>query len=265
VDRVLSHDEIRELLGAYALDAVEPDEAEALAAHLTGCPRCAAEVEGHRQVAGLIANAGGDAPEEIWPRIAAAIGASGEAPAIPPAPLLAVPTTGSAPAPGLARRRPRAARTVIGALAAAAVALGVVLAVQVHRLDARVGQVAAAAQRHGLDEAVQAALLDPAAHTVRLSAAGGTRRLAELVVLPDGSAFALNTGMPPLGAGRTYQLWGFVHGTPVSLAVLGGDPAQVPFRVSPGVTVRTFAVTDEVAGGAPRPTHAPVAQSTATT
>ena len=66
----LAHEDIQELLGAYALHAVDPDEAEVVERHLEGCPRCRAEVEGHREVATLIGNSGGDAPDGLWDRIA---------------------------------------------------------------------------------------------------------------------------------------------------------------------------------------------------
>ena len=39
-----THQEIEELLGAYALDAVDDDERDLVEAHLAGCPRCRAEV-----------------------------------------------------------------------------------------------------------------------------------------------------------------------------------------------------------------------------
>ena len=83
-----------------------------------------------------------------------------------------------------------------------------------------------------------------------------------LVILPDGSAFMLNTGLPRLAADRTYQLWGVVHGQTVSLGLLGSQPRDVAFSVNPSAPVRTFAVTDEVAGGVVRSTHSPVAVST---
>ena len=109
MDRAMSHDEIAELLGAYALDAVEPDEAEVIDAHLAECPRCAAELAEHWEVTGLIANAGVDASVELWDHIAARHRRHGGEPQ----------ATGAA-SPGAARRHlPR------GALAEAP-ALGVV-------------------------------------------------------------------------------------------------------------------------------------------
>ena len=40
----LTCNELRPLLGGYVLEALEPDEAEAVRAHLPGCPACAAEL-----------------------------------------------------------------------------------------------------------------------------------------------------------------------------------------------------------------------------
>ena len=88
------------------------------------------------------------------------------------------------------------------------------LGVEVGRLDGRVGQLSALSQRSGLEEMVQAALLEPGHTTVALTTPGARRRAAVLVITPGGSAFALVTGMPALDSGRTYQLWGFVHGRP---------------------------------------------------
>jgi anti-sigma factor RsiW len=68
---VSSHEELAELLGAYALDAVDDDEALAIEEHLAGCPRCRAEVAMHREVVAMLGNAGGVAPEGVWERIAA--------------------------------------------------------------------------------------------------------------------------------------------------------------------------------------------------
>ena len=61
----------------------------------------------------------------------------------------------------------------MGTIAAAAAVVVVLLAVQVGRLDQRVGQVASASRQTGLAQAVQAALLDPSAQKVTLAAKTG--------------------------------------------------------------------------------------------
>ncbi len=54
MERELTHVEAADLLGAYALDAVEADEREAIERHLQECPRCRAEVADHRTVASFM-------------------------------------------------------------------------------------------------------------------------------------------------------------------------------------------------------------------
>ena len=275
--RELSHDELAGLLGAYALDAVDADEAAAVATHLDDCPRCAAEVAEHLEVAGLIANAGVDAPPELWERISARVGGSRVMADGRPLTLGVSPKRrleDATPQPdrvgGAGSRARRAWWGVAGAAAAAAVAVIAVLGVQVSHLDGRVGQLASASERTGAAQAVQAALLDPRAHTVTLTASGGQgssagRRALVLVVLPDGSAFALNTALPALAGDRTYQLWGAVGTRLVSLGVLGSDPGDVALHVGDPGAVSGYAVTAENAGGAVQPTTTPLARSATTT
>ena len=69
----MTHDEIGELLGAYALDAVDPAERDAIEEHLLSCAKCRAEVADHREVAALLAHGGSDAPAELWDRIAGSL------------------------------------------------------------------------------------------------------------------------------------------------------------------------------------------------
>ena len=68
-----THEEIQELLGAYALDAVEDAERDAIELHLRECPRCRAEVADHREVASLIGHGGAPAPDGVWDRIVGAL------------------------------------------------------------------------------------------------------------------------------------------------------------------------------------------------
>jgi anti-sigma-K factor RskA len=70
MDRPMTHRQIQELLGAYALDAVDGDEAEVVELHLRECPRCRAEVEEHRETAATLAHLGAPAPAGLWDRIA---------------------------------------------------------------------------------------------------------------------------------------------------------------------------------------------------
>ena len=62
--------------------------------------------------------------------------------------------------------------------------------------------------------------------------------------------------LPPLAAGRTYQLWTIVAGQPVSHGIFepeGDGRAQVLAQAPPGA-VQAIAVTIEPAGGVPAPT-----------
>lgn len=314
MEPVVSHDTIVELLGAYALDAVDPDEAELVAQHLAVCPRCATEVDEHRGAASLLANQGGDAPSGLWDRISAQIQGAGDAPPStagigdrlptgvgagdvpwavaeqdrsgswngPVGPVgagdrteAAVPAAGPpaepagpvhfrpapAPASSAARRRPwvRAAMPVLAAAAAVVIAL---LAVQVGRLDGRVGSLSALATRQGMPALAEAALADPRAQRVALVSSGSSpRTVGDLVILPTGAAFLVEGSLPALPGGRTYQLWGITGGQAVSLGLLGRNPQVVAFNLGVASPVSSFAVTAEPAGGVVVSTGPPVAKA----
>ena len=264
MDRPVTHGDFADLLGAYALDALDADEARLVADHVAQCPRCAAEVADHHEVVGMIANVGADAPPELWDRIAARVAGPGPGER-GPAPLAAVSGTGVRGLPPARRRRAvgRVGWSAIGIAAAAAAAVVAVLAVQVARLDDRVGQVDRAIAREGLAQSVLRAETDPAATRVTLAVSGGGP-VARLVILPTGTGYLVNERLPALAADRTYQLWAFVRGQPVSLGVLTRHPTYEAFSVDPSAPVASYAVTDETAGGAPRPTGAPLAVGTAT-
>lgn len=254
----MNHDEASELLGAYALDAVDASEAEAIDDHLETCPRCRDELRGHREVVGLLAYAGHDAPEGMWDRVAARMhdpdaGDGGPA----------------APVPGVARLDDRRRRAVLagrparwlGLVAAAAVVVVALLGVEVVRLQNRTDhltkQVAAMSNQPTM-AAVKLALSTPGARVVRLQEPGGATTELDAVILPGGQGYLYDSALAPLPAARTYQLWGVVGNEVVSYGLLGSAPARVEaFRASPGVSA--LAVTDEVAGGVVASVHKPVA------
>lgn len=241
----LTHTQIEELLGVYALDAVEAEEADIVELHLRDCPRCRAEVAEHREMAAALAAVGSPAPAGVWSRIA---GSLEEAP-----PQLDLARVVSMRPP---RRRRSIPARLVAPMAAVAAAVIALLGVQVSRMDTRQDQLAAALQRNGIDEAVQAALLDQSARRVDLRSEDG-RTFVQAVVRDNGDAYLVADNLPGLAADLTYQLWALVGDRPVSIGVLGADPEVSAVKVAgDGVTV--LAVTAEQSGGAAAPTKDPV-------
>lgn len=237
----LSHDEIAELLGAYALDAVDQHERDVVDAHLVSCARCRAEVQEHREVATLLAFSGEAAPDGLWQRIAASLDEP------PPQLRLAPVEEGPARRRGMSRWAPRLA-------AAAAVALLVGLGLQVRDQDDRIEDLQVALQ-DPLERAFLAAVRDPASEVVDLASVDGATE-ARAAVTPDGRGYLHAADLPPLAAGRTYQLWGLRGAEAVSLGVLGPDPALIPF--SGGDDYDALAITEEASPGVAAPTRPPV-------
>lgn len=279
--RPMSHDDIADLLGVYALDALEPDEAELVERHLPTCPKCRAEVAEHREVAGLLGFAGQEAPAGLWERITDSMQEA------PPEVVLSRVDSGevvhldagradrSATTPGSAhaarsaeRRRSRANRRLatvrvrtVAALAAAAAAIVAVLGVQLARLDHREGSLERSMAASGAQgpsmQAVQAALRTPGARQVTLLAMSPGQTV-KAVVLPGGQGYLYDAKLAPLPSSETYQLWGVTSGAVVSYGLIGSAaPRVVAFQAGSGV--QALAVTAEVAGGVVRSTHAPVA------
>lgn len=267
--RMMGHAEASELLGAYALDAVEPDEAEAVEAHLETCPRCRDELRSHREVVGVLAYAGQEAPEGMWDRVVARIndpgdGEGGGREATPPMSLRLVRDGGTSgdvarPGPGRARWRGRTAPTV-GLLAAAVVVIAL-LGVQVARLQNRTSHLSSevsAMSGQPTMATVHQAISTPGARVIALQPVTGGTTSLDAVILPGGQGYLYDARLTPLTAAQTYQLWGVVGSEKISYGVLGPTPASVmSFRASSGV--QALAVTAEVAGGVVTSTQRPVA------
>lgn len=231
----LSHEQLEELLGAYALDAVDDDEAAAVELHLHDCPRCRAEVAEHREVAAVLANAGAPAPAGIWDRISADL----EEP--PPQLELGrvIP---------IGKGRSAVFLRVAGAAVAAAAVLIAVLGVEVGRLNHRVSELQRPLQAQGLEQSALAALVDPHAQRIELRS-DHSAATAQVVILPNGQAFMVQSTLPVLPSNETYQLWGLVGGrTKISLGLLGNQPVTTEFRIDRS-SVSMLAVTAEPAGG----------------
>lgn len=231
-----THDEVAELLGAYALHAVDADERAIVEAHLEDCPRCRGELREHEAVASLLGNSGGDAPDGLWDRIADALEEQ-------PPPMRVIP---------LARRRSPRVLLAAAAAAAAIATLGVVVV----RQDDRIDDLQEAVADEGVLRAANAALTHPRAVEAALRSPDGSLT-ALAVVLPDGTGYLMSQDLPDLTADRTYQLWGRTDGGLISLGLLGDRPDDViAFHASREVDA--FAITEEDAPGVIQSKNLPV-------
>jgi anti-sigma factor RsiW len=235
----MTHDELQNLLGAYALDAVDPDEAEAVELHLRTCPRCQAEVQAHRDTASWLAHGGAPAPDGVWEKIAG--GLEEAAPPLDVGRILPWETRESRASRGRSNRRRRpVVEWVAGIAAVLVLVLGGVAVDQQRRLD-RLDNA------NALQAAFAQASANPHARQVTLQSTSGVAAHVRAVVLPDGTGYLAAAPLDDAGQARTYQLWGINDARVVSLGVLGSDPQIVAFHAAPDI--RTLAITEEVAGG----------------
>jgi anti-sigma-K factor RskA len=179
-----SHDELKELIAAYALGAVPPEEIRVIRAHILSCEECMAEADGYVDATGALALAVDpvELPAGFEERVLAAVREDRRAP---------VPE---------GRRRRRWSRGPVLAAAALAVALFAVLTAGL--LDAR-----SDLSQH--DE-VLAALLHGGGIEVEGSGAAG-----RIVPTPEGGVFAV-AGLPNAPEEHIYQLWLIRDGEPES-------------------------------------------------
>jgi hypothetical protein len=252
MDPELTPREVEDLLAAYALDAVDDDERDAVEHYLADHPDAAAEVQAFRHAAAMLAYTGGPVPEGVWDALAPSLEArrAREQRAEGVVPLMSrraqpEPMPGSPPGRGTHRVRWLAAAAVAAVLAVGAT-VGIVVAQS---------GGGGSSGRQTLAEAARAARDKPGARQVTLTDPAG-RPLAEAVLLRDGTGY-LTSNLPALGAGRTYQLWALAGPQPVSLGVMGRDPHIVGFKVKGSASA--LAVTNEVAGGVIQPTSEPAA------
>lgn len=246
----MAHHEIEELLGAYALDAVDPQEARLVEEHLAECPRCRAEVAEHREVAAFLTSGTSEpVPDGVWDRIALDLG---DTP--PPVPIEVAFGQRQAKRT-VARNRP--ARFLAGLAAAAVILVAAlmagVLVNQRSQIDDLQGEVASASEQ----DTVLALLEAPGTRVVSLQSEDGVAE-ARAVVGHDGDSLLLASSLPDLAEGRTYQLWGLPEGreSMVSLGVLGADPGHSEFHVEGAMT--TLAITAEPGGGSTQPSGEPL-------
>ncbi|MGH2693715.1 MAG: anti-sigma factor domain-containing protein [Actinomycetota bacterium] len=220
----LDHEEVRDFLGAYALGAVEPDEAAVIRAHLLTCEDCMNQADALAATAATLTAVVEpvEPPAGFAARVVAAAVSERTVPREAP------------------RRRFRWVHVLAYSLLIVAVAvLGAGLAQTRSDLDAY--------------ERVVQALLTHA--DFRLTGAAGID--AGMVGADRGAVFAA-TGMDEAPSRRTYQLWLMDEGVPVSAGTFDVDDGVAVLSTSH--SLRDFdgaAVTIEPEGGSDEPTTAP--------
>lgn len=239
--------ELDELLGAYALDAVDAEERLEIEQYLRRSPRAMAEVREHHEVAAVLAGAftaaregqvaGTAAPAagaaqvepELWSRIALRLG--------PPADTASAferdqgrragDGSGVVLALAAARRRERLRRWVAPVVAAACVAA--VFGVATVRQNQRIDQLERELALENTDSRVVEELISRSGTSVVTLSSPDNRLSARVVLASDGRGYLLGGDLPVLRNGMTYQLWGVKGSTVVSLGVFGRHPVRVPF------------------------------------
>ncbi|MFE5503716.1 anti-sigma factor domain-containing protein [Amycolatopsis japonica] len=222
--------ELHTLTGAYALDAVPAEEAAAFERHLRGCLACGQEVRELRETAARLGRALATAPP----------------PSLREATLTRVAHTRQWP-PSLARRggvvKTRVALWGAAAAAVGALVFGLVTTTTDPGADPAQQQLAS----------VNAVLTAPDASTVKGAERGTTtvvtsRSQGKIVVLPG--------ELPPLAAGKAYQVWLIGASGVHSAGLLAPDG---PHRTRPVLAelpggIDRVGITAEPAGGSPAPT-----------
>jgi anti-sigma-K factor RskA len=222
--------ELDQLLGAYALDAVDADERRRVDEYLATNPRAAAEVAEHREVATMLAYSGMNAPEGLWDRIASSLDERAPAPGPELAKVMPM------DAERRSRRPSRGVLTWVGATAAAAL-IAVVAVSVIESSTSPVDPLLSAAEEARDDNDSLTAQL--------VSADSGA--IAEAIVDEQGHGFLFAGDLPPLPSDQTYQLWGVVGDQVISLGLLGPSPQLETFTAR--VDLAAMAITIEAAGG----------------
>ncbi|MGH3733995.1 MAG: anti-sigma factor domain-containing protein [Acidimicrobiales bacterium] len=247
-----THDEAAELLAPMALDALEADVQVRVEEHVLTCSECQRELDGLREVASALGNTYEVPPEGLWSQIATRLYETD--PEHAPSPPVFI---GDFDASRSGTRHGARRRSILLTVSLAAAAAIIVLGLNLADANGRVTNLenALASSSHN---GVASALATPGHQVVTLSDTSH-RVLASFVLLPDGRGYLVHSDMATLPSSETYQLWGIVDGSPVSIGVMGATPRAVAFTLASSPRPTSLAITVESAGGSLTPAKSLVA------
>jgi len=225
--------ELHTLSGAYALDALSPEEAAAFRKHLEACPACCQEVRELRSAAARMGASEAVAPPPYLK--ARVLEAANRTPQQPPR-----------VTPIRAGRPSRWSPKLVAAAAAAVLVVGTAIGVGV-----TVGEPETTLQA-GVVEVFTAS----DARSTEVETSRGPLKIA--TSRSEGRMAVDTSGLVPLDDEQVYQVWTVVEGEPLPVVVLEQPDAGAHMGMpAPGTQV---AITVEPAGGSERPTSEPIAQ-----
>ncbi|MFB6527962.1 anti-sigma factor domain-containing protein [Streptomyces sp. NPDC056399] len=235
------------MTGAYALDALDPEEHEAVRRHLAECPSCAQEVLEFSETVVRLGLA-----VAVTPTAALRTGVLERIATVRQEP----PATRAVRAPRGRRGLRRWSHWALAACLTGAVGLGGVAAWQ-HGLAEDARQETTRARQ--ANDAVAEVLAAPDARVSTSRLEGGAVGTVVVSASLDRAVFAAS-GMAPPPAGKVYQLWYDDEGTMRSAGLMDpGATAEATLLDGPVDRASGVGVTVEPAGGSPSPTSAPVA------
>ncbi|MGI8928380.1 MAG: anti-sigma factor domain-containing protein [Candidatus Limnocylindrales bacterium] len=258
-------DEVAELAGLYVLDALEPAERAALAAHLVTCREAHEEVGELGSVVPALASLAPpiDAPAALRARVLDAVAQEAALSATTSvATSKKLPgrfsTRLAEPARPLPVPAPAAWRAPAWASWGAAMAAVLVLAV-VGVWALGIQQRAASAEQRAevLADAI-AAFAEPGSSVAILRDSANPDASGFAAVSADGTAYLVMVGLPEAPAGQTYQAWYIANDQPVSAGLFTVDADGYAVLAGQPVSgTQAVALTREPAGGSEQPTSEP--------
>jgi len=261
----ISCEEVAELAGLYVLDALEPAERAAVAAHLGTCREAHEEVRELGSVVPALASMAPpiDAPGALRARVLDAV--AREATLSAPTPVAAsrkLPgrfSTGlTEPARPLRVPAPAAWRPPAWASwGAAMVAVLVLAVVGVWGLGIQQRADTAEQRAEVLAQAI-VAFAEPGSSVAILRDSANPDASGFAAVSADGRAYLVMVGLPEAPAGQTYQAWYMANDQPVSAGLLTVDAdgyAVLAGQPVPGT--QAVVLTREPTGGSEQPTSEP--------
>jgi anti-sigma-K factor RskA len=224
--------EIHALSGAYAVDALDPEERATFEVHLGSCATCQAEVASLREATALLGSeVEAEPPASVRDRVLADIAT------VRPLP----------PVTDLAERRRRWMRPLVAAAAVVALVGGGAVVWQQAQDGTSQGQQAA-------DRVIQAR--DARHVSVDLPGGGSATVYTSVAV---GRAALVTRHMAAPAGGRVYQLWLQKDGRMVSAGLMKGAGDQAVLLDGDLAGATAAGITVEPSGGSDEPTTTPIA------